>query len=233
MALYLVVIHAVALGLFWKSQWPGLIVWKMGLGSRWAEFDRFFKARRNLAERRAAAVKPGTVLFIGDSQLATLDTSALTDRAVQLAIPGDTSRRVATRLRGYKRMNEAKLIFLHVGTNDLFFRTPAEMGKPFARIFRTLPSNVPVMLDAILPVDERIFSPYTNAEIQAANAIMARLCAAHANCTWVDTSDRLKDATGNLDPRYHERHEGLHLSVEGNRVWRASLEPFLAPWRSF
>jgi lysophospholipase L1-like esterase len=233
MALYLVGIHVVALGLFWQSQWPGLIVWKLGLGSRWVELDRFFKARRNQTERRANAVEPGAVLFIGDSQLAALDTSALTDRAVQLAIPGDTARRVATRLRDYWRMDQAKLIFLHVGTNDLFFRTPEEMEKPFARIFRTLPHNVPVMLNAILPVDERLFNAYTNADIAAANAVMARMCAAHPNCTWVDTSDKLKDATGNLDPRFHERHEGLHLSIEGNRVWRASLEPTLAPWRSF
>ena len=217
MALYLVGIHVVAVGLFWQSQWPGLIVWKLGLGSRWVEFDRSFKTRRGQTERRANAVEPGAVLFIGDSQLAALDTGALADRAVQLAIPGDTARRVAARLRDYRRMDQARLIFLHVGTNDLFFRTPAEMEKPFARIFRTLPHNVPVMLNAILPVDERLFDAYTNADIAAANAVMERLCAAHPTCTWVDTSDRLKDATGNLDPRYHERNEGLHLSIEGNR----------------
>src|SRR3712207_51303 len=75
MALYLAGIHLVALVLFWQSPYPGLIAWKLGLGSRWVEFDRVFKARRSQTERRANAVEPGAVLFIGDSQLAALDTS--------------------------------------------------------------------------------------------------------------------------------------------------------------
>ncbi len=232
MALYLVAIHLMALALFWLSTWPGVIAWKLGLGSRWVEFDYFFDQRRGQVRNRADAAEPGAILFIGDSLLATLDTGALTDRAVSLAIPGDTARRVAARLHDYHRLAEARLVFIHVGTNDLRFRTPAELERPFARILHTVPEAVPVILSGILPVDDRVFPYYGNAQVRAANEIMARLCRARPGCLWIQPGKELVDETGNLDPRYQDRHDGLHLNIEGNRIWRTSLQPHLTPWRS-
>src|SRR3954467_6913465 len=94
LVLYLLLIHLAALGLLWRSEWPGVIAWNLGLGPKWMELDRFFGNHTGPLRHRAAAVAPGAVLFIGDSQLAALDAGALADHAVQLSIPGDTTRRV-------------------------------------------------------------------------------------------------------------------------------------------
>lgn len=230
MAGYLAVIHLVAFGLFWTSNWPGVIAWHLGLGSRWVEFDSAFRNRSGVLRRRAAVMEPGGVLFVGDSQLALMDIGALTDRAVQLSIPGDTARRVANRIDDYA-LHGARLILIHVGTNDLRFRTPEEMRRPFARILRTVPARTPVILSGILPVDEAVFGRYGNEEVRAANAVIAQACASRPGCTFLDFGATVADATGGLDPRYH-RGDGLHLNADGYRVWRAALKPVLEPWRS-
>jgi hypothetical protein len=96
MAVYLLLIHFAAFYQFWRSSWPGEIAWRLGLGSRWAEFDSAYITRRSQLRRLAASVDPGAALFIGDSLLASLDVGALADRAVQLSIAGDTTRACST-----------------------------------------------------------------------------------------------------------------------------------------
>src|SRR3954447_7377181 len=95
MGLYLVAVHLVALGLFWQSHWPGVLAWKLGLGSRWVELDEAHGNRVGPLRRYAAALDPGAILFLGDSQLAAIDVGGLADHAAQLSIPGDTARGVA------------------------------------------------------------------------------------------------------------------------------------------
>lgn len=228
---YLALIHLAAVGLFWNSAWPGIIAWKLGIGTRWVEFDQNYKIRRRTLARLSDSIDPGAVLFIGDSLLNSMDIGALSDRAVQLSVSGDTTVRLHARVQGYRAINDARLVFLHVGSNDLKYRTPEKMRQPLARILGRVPADVPVIMSAILPVDERVFRRYDNATIDSANAVLQQVCEARANCTFLRTGAGLRDATGNLDPRHHVG-DGLHLNGTGNRLWRAELMPILAPWQS-
>lgn len=232
MALYLLLIHVTAAALFWDSRWPGIIAWKLGVATRWAEFDQSYKERSLQLRRLADALDPGAVLFIGDSLLASLDIGALTNRPVQLSIGGETTARVQARIGVYQALRDAQLVFFHVGTNDLRYRTPDNMRRPMTRVLSKVPTHVPVIMSAILPIDERVFNLYTNADIAAANTVLEQVCQARSGCRFVRTGHSLVDASGNLDPRYYTR-DGLHLNSAGYRLWRAELLPILAPWRSF
>lgn len=233
MGLYLALIHLAMLGLLWQAEWLGAAAWELGLGPRWAELDRYFGAQATARRAQAAAVAPGAALYVGDGQLAALDVAALTDHAVQLSIPGDTARRARIRIGDYgPAMRQARLVFLHVGTDDLRWRPPEAIERPLGRLLAKIPPDVPVVLSDVLPVDERAFRYYGNAQVAAANRVLARVCAARPGCAFVETGAALRGPDGGLDPRYH-RGDGLHLSVEGDRVWRAALMPLLAPWRSF
>ena len=229
MAVYLILIHFAAAYQFWYSSWPGTIALRLGLGSQWAEFDSAYTTRRGQLRRLADSLEPGAVLFVGDSLLNSLDVGALVDRAVQLSIAGDTARRVNSRLYSY-RLGDARLVVFHVGTNDLLYRKPGELQGSVARMLARVPAQVPVVLSALLPIDERATDRYGNAEIRAANRGVEQACAARPGCTFVDAGRDLMDASGGLDPRYHGG-DGVHLNGAGNRVWRAALAPILAPWR--
>lgn len=231
MALYLLLIHVVAAYQFWTSNWPGHIAFRLGLGSRWAEFDSAYRARRSQLVRLADSVDPGAALFVGDSILASLDVGVLVDRAVQLSISGDTARRVISRLDNYPvALAGARLVVFHVGTNDLLYRKPSELNQPFARMLADVPAGIPVVMSAALPIDERVTDRYGNADVRAANRVMAHACAARPGCTFVDGGAAVADRSGGLDPRYHTG-DGVHLNGTGNRAWRAALAPVLAPWR--
>ena len=135
MAVYLALLHLAAAGLLWDSPLPGQLAWRLGLGSRWVEKDHAFRRRAAQLRLHAAAVDPGAVVFLGDSLLAAADVGALADRAAQLSIPGETARRAAARLRGLlPALRGARLVVLHVGTNDLRYREPGALARPYARI---------------------------------------------------------------------------------------------------
>ena len=98
------------------------------------------------------------------------------------------------------------------------------------RVLDLIPSGTPVVMSAILPVDERVHRGYGNADILDANRRLAKLCAAHPGCSFLDLTAGLKDATGGLDPRFHVG-DGLHLSREGYDVWTRAWMVALAPYR--
>ena len=231
MAAYLALIHLAAAYQFWRSSWPGEIALRLGVGSRWAEYDSAYRSRRFQLRRLADSIDPGAALFVGDSVLASLDIGAVADRGVQLSISGDTARRVVSRLDNYSAaLAGARLVVFHVGTNDLQYRRPSDLYRPFARMLTEVPANVPVVMSAVLPVDERVMDRYGNAEIRAVNRVMAQACAARPGCTFANAAVAVTDAAGGLDPRYHVG-DGVHLNGAGNRAWRAALAPVLAPWR--
>jgi hypothetical protein len=182
------------------------------------------------AARLADSVDPGAALFVGDSILASLDVGALVDRGVQLSISGDTtaawSRASTTTPRPCRRAARG-LPRRHQRPQ---YRRPAELYRPFARMLREVPAHVPVVMSAVLPVDERVMDRYGNADVRAVNRVMAQACAARPGCTFADAAAAVTDAAGGLDPRYHTG-DGVHLNGAGNRAWRAALAPALAPWR--
>jgi hypothetical protein len=229
MAAYLALIHLAASYQFWYSSWPGAIALRLGVGSRWAEFDSAYY-RATVQLRRSPTRRPRRVLFVGDSILAALDVGA-SGRPRRAALDLGRHAVVVSRLDNYPAaLTGARLVVFHVGTNDLLYREPAELQAPFARLLAAVPGHVPVVMSAALPIDERATGRYGNADIRATNRVIAQACAARPGCTFVDAGAVVTDATGGLDPRYHTG-DGLHLNGLGNRAWRAALAPALAPWR--
>ena len=227
---YLVLLHLGAVLLVARTSVPARVAFELGLGSRWLEFNSAYTQKARVLRRLASGVDPGAVLFIGDSILASLDISALADHAVQLSIAGDTTRRIATRIDDYQPIHTARLVFLHVGINDLDFRRPEAIAGTMGQVLARIDAGMPVMMDAILPIDERRFSETSNRQVREANVILRRVCEARPRCRFVDTSAGLADASGNLNFNY-EYDDGIHLNGAGIRVWKRNLMPVLAPWR--
>lgn len=230
MIVYLALIHLGFMVLFWRSDVPGKLAWQLGIGSRWVELSNDYRRKARVLSRLDDGIAPDAVLFVGDSLMSSLDVGALIDHPVQLSIAGETVRRTVARIVDYRSLTTARGIVFHVGTNDLRYRRGAAFEEPFRRMLRLVPPRVPVILSAILPVDERVFRHYDNRAIADANARLAAICAERPGCRFIETGAGLTDATGSLDPRHHVG-DGLHLNGDGYRAWLPAMRAALAPWR--
>lgn len=231
LVLYLVGIHLIAFVAVAKTNLVAVTVRKLGYTPAWTEFDRSYERHVRFLRRLDSTADAGGVVFLGDSQLRSVDQGSVTLRPIGLTIPGDTTRRVMRRMGDYRSVAAARVIVLQVGVNDLLFRSPAEAEESYGELLRALPAGVPVIANAVLPVDERaVKEKLTNIGIRALNAGIERRCAAHGRCTFVDPTLDLIDPTGNLQSRYHEG-DGLHLSPSGYRIWMSFLEQALTRYQ--
>ncbi|WP_207480763.1 GDSL-type esterase/lipase family protein [Arenibaculum pallidiluteum] len=227
-AAYLLALHA-ALVLSFDRQDLNPLLRRAGLRPIPApEFDRFHASMRAMLRRVDSVAGPGRVVFLGASTLHGLDAAAVAPDALNLAIGGDTTLRLLTRLGDYRSLPTASAVVLLVGLNDLTYRTPEEAGELFGRILERLPP-VPLVAGAVLPVDEAAAWP-RNADIRRLNAAIRAHCARRPDCVFVDPGPQLADAAGNLAPRFRQ-HDGIHLTAEGYRVLIGALREGLASAR--
>ncbi len=161
-------------------------------------------------------VRPGLVWFFGDSIIQMLDTGRVTGRALNLGIGEDTIAGVLQRVAEHPALPGAAGVVVAVGTNDLLYRGPEEAGRLYGALLRRLPTALPVVASAVLPVDETARPQLAgrNAAIRRLNAEIAGACAERRECLFADAGPLLADKSGNL-AREHHRGDGLHLSRSG------------------
>jgi lysophospholipase L1-like esterase len=202
-------------------------VWPSPSGETVSAFRR---STRIIQRTIDITVRPNAVWFFGDSIIQMMDTGRITERAINLGIGEDTVTGVLARVGDHPALSGAVGIVLAIGTNDLAWRTASETAKEYERLLAVLPPEVPVIVSAVLLVDERVRARQLegrNAKIAVLNAGITRLCAARGRCYYVDAGPALVDETGNLAPKMH-RGDGLHLSQAG---YRTLIDTLITPVR--
>ncbi|MBD3337195.1 MAG: hypothetical protein GF355_16910, partial [Candidatus Eisenbacteria bacterium] len=170
------------------------------------------------------------VIFIGDSMVQGLSVSAVAAPAVNYGIGGDTTSGVLARLPAYDSLKKARAIVVAVGINDMEIRDNAGILSNYAEILRRLPEDVPVIISAVLPVDEEIrtdWRGWNRDRIAPLNSELARLAHGSRNLHFVDAAPLLVDPRGNLAGELHVG-DGLHLNPQGNAVWIEVLRAAVA-----
>ncbi len=170
-----------------------------------------------------------SVQFIGDSFIQGLCVSAVASPAVNFGIGGDTTLGILQRIPQYPSLQTASSIVLAAGFNDMWRHANDEIVDNFQSIVRSLPADVPLVMMAVFPVDERVEPAFAgrNARIAALNVGLEALCKATPRCTFLDINGQLRDESGNLSMQYQDG-DGLHLSSVGNAVWISALKPLVA-----
>lgn len=185
------------------------------------EFDKVYKRWSSAHARTDAFARPGAILFLGDSIMRDLDTSSIARHTINLAIPGETTARLLRRMSAYASLSTARGVVLSVGVNDLRWRSVEETLDTYRKLLATVPERTPVVMVAVLPVDERVWRVSSNAERARINEGLARLCAERLACRFIDPGPGLRDSSGNLASADHDG-DGLHLSATGHEVyWRS------------
>jgi len=178
----------------------------------------------------APVVRPGAVWVLGDSLAQQMDVGQLSPRAVNFGIGGDTLAGLRARLASYPGLAEGAAAVLIIGTNDLAGTTPEAAAEAFGALLAALPPRLPLVVSAVLPVDEAAAPALAgrNARAAAFNALAAQRCVARPGCRFIDPGPQMRGPGGGLAPALH-RGDGLHLSPAGYEQLLAALRPGLAP----
>ncbi|HFD87885.1 MAG TPA: hypothetical protein ENJ35_09455 [Gammaproteobacteria bacterium] len=180
--------------------------------------------------RRVSSNAPGgAVQFIGDSFVEGLCVAAVTDSAINFGIGGDTTLGMLKRIPLYPSLKHAAAIVLAGGFNDMWRRPNEGIADNYRIILQQLPSEVPIVMNAVFPVDEREEPAFSgkNRQIDKLNGQLREICYSDNRCTFVDISNGLKDASGNLATGLQDG-DGLHLGTKGNAIWIEALRKVVA-----
>jgi lysophospholipase L1-like esterase len=213
-----------------KSNFVPLVLEKVGIEKGHPEITAHYKRMVTYHSRVDKNVPQDSVIFIGDSLTQSLCVSAVAERAVNFGIGSDTTVGVLERLPGYTSLQNAFAVVLAVGINDLRRRSNDQILEHIERIVSLIPEDVPLLLNALLVVDEKVQG---HEHLQGHNRRSSNInkalrgFALRSNRIWfVDPNPLLVDESGNLADCNHVG-DGVHLSKDGNALWIEALRKSL------
>jgi lysophospholipase L1-like esterase len=218
---YVVSLHLVLALVLFKTDFIARVGHRLGLVKNLdPEISPFHKSMVAIHMRQVPFVHKGTIMFFGDSCIQGLCVSAAANPSVNFGIGGDTTLGLLERLPSYLCLDRAGACVVEIGGNDLKIRKNEEILSNYSRIIQAFPPKVPLVIIAVLPVDERARDdlPGRNERTEALNGGLKRLCSERGtDCLFLDPAVEFADGSGNLKKEFHEG-DGIHLSREGYAV---------------
>lgn len=176
---------------------------------------------------------PKDVIFLGNSITDQVDWNELLQlpEARNRGISGDITFGVLERLDEVIEGRPAK-VFILIGINDISRNIPDSviLGNYQKIIYRikTGSPKTKIYFQTLLPTNNTFtqFKNHYNKDehIQAVNEGLKRL-GAKEHITIIDIHQHFLDPEGRLQKKY--TIDGLHLNIEGYKVWSAILKPYL------
>jgi len=184
------------------------------------ELGEHFQRMTTYHGRMDGNVPEGAVLFIGDSITQGLCVAAVCEHGVNYGIGSDTTAGVLDRLHLYPSIARAAAVVLAIGVNDLGRRDNEFILENLREILTLLSEHVPVVVSAVLPLDETVktVGVNRNARIVELNASIASLCGEFPSSVFVDATPLLLDDAGNLAASNHVG-DGVHPNTRGYEIW--------------
>ena len=227
---YIISIHLLLVIVLLKSDFIKRVEQKIGISQSLAEPSEFFHQMLCFHARIDGNVPDHSVIFIGDSITQGLAVNAVVVPSVNYGIGGDTTVGVLQRLSIYQSIENAKAVVFAIGINDIRYRSNDEIFYNLKAISKKVPSFIPVIFSAILPIDEDIRSEWQGINqnrIRKLNLKLESLTMKINNLFFVDAGQQLMDINGNLANQFHIG-DGLHLNSNGNAIWISKLRKVMA-----
>jgi lysophospholipase L1-like esterase len=155
-----------------------------------------------------------------------LPVSAVANPAVNYGIESDTTVGVILRIPTYNSIEKARAVVIAIGINDMKYRSNGNILHNFKEIARQIPSYVPVIFSAILPVDLEVRDEWhgiSNDRIRKLNSKLKDITETSDNLFYVNAGSQLIDKKGNLADEFHNG-DGVHLNPQGNAIWISKLQ---------
>lgn len=223
---YLFLLHIAFLLLVLSPDLAYRVSGYLGLQSLQPEMTRHYQTMLWYHFQIDQNVPEGAVLFIGDSITQALVVGAVTPKAVNYGIGSDTTVGVLNRIPMYKSINRARAIVLAIGVNDLKWRENDEILRNYKTIISEIPTEIPLIFNAIMPINESMRNERWNVRIKELNNAMQRYCSSRQGCYFIDIGGGLVDYSGNLRQELSMK-DGLHLNRKGYEIWINGLKDIL------
>jgi len=223
--IYIIGIHFLLGIVLLKSDFIKRFEQKIGISQPLAEPSEFFHQMLCFHARMDGNVPDRSVIFIGDSLTQGLAVNAVAIPSVNYGIGGDTTVGVLQRLSVYQSIEKAKAVVIAIGINDFRYLSNDQIFYNLKVISMKVPSSVPVIFSAILPIDEDMRSEWqgmNQSRIKTLNLKLESLTKKNNNLFFVDAGQQLMDINGNLANQFHVG-DGLHLNASGNDIWISNL----------
>ncbi|MDY0363066.1 MAG: GDSL-type esterase/lipase family protein [Desulforegulaceae bacterium] len=215
-------LHVLLVLVLAKSDFIEKVGYKLGVSTT-PELSSYYDRITTYHFRMDGNVPDGATLFIGDSITQGLATSAIANPSVNYGIGSDTTLGVLNRIRKYDSLNRADAVVLAIGLNDLSRRSDEKIVTNYKKILDSISEEIPVVVSAILPVDERVQRVNSeNKRISKVNKLLRDLSLKYDNVTFSDAGVSLRDSDNNLKSDFHVG-DGVHLSSAGYQVWIREL----------
>lgn len=180
-----------------------------------------------------ASLPGGTILLIGDSITYSLNAAAISPRAYNMGISGDTVRGFTNRVGRNDVIHRAGACVLLMGINDLVWegdhyglnngvkQSILDVNWMYDQFKPNLSGKWLVL--GILPINTTMYTGHniSNLDIETVNAHLAALFAGSSVVTFLDLRAQLIDANGQLRADYAD--DGVHLSAAGRSVVQSAI----------
>lgn len=219
LVLYLFVLHFVAGITIWRSEkFNRLRILLTGTGKVEAR-PAHYELTKRLHQIQDGNVEDNSVLFFGDSLIQGMLCSRVDGKAVNFGIARDDSAGGLERMKSHPSVTRAAAVVIAFGINDLSAgREHGELLSNLAAMIDLAPPGAMVVVNSVLPVDEKKFTKVANSEIREFNRKIEAMRGSRRHTLVCDPSDELVDESGNLREEFHVG-DGLHLTPAGYEVW--------------
>lgn len=172
-------------------------------------------------------VPPGAVVFMGDSIVQSLATSAVAPSAVNYGIGTLSTTALLDHLAIYATsLQRASAVVFSIGVNDVATGRAAGLAERYRMLLGAVPPRTPVVVSAIGPVLRGEKALEMTGEIGRINKALREMCARREACRYVDTWALFAGPENGFDPGYFMA-DGLHLSRQGYDAWIGALRTAL------
>lgn len=224
-SLWLLAVHAIALLAIFDTDLLYRIDRKLGTGLlNPPEITQFYDDMLGSQLQLDSSIEAGSVIFLGDSLTQGLNVAAVTHPAINYGIGKDSTAGLLQRIPQYQSLSRASTIVVAIGVNDLLRTSRSNAGiiENYQQILEALPKDVPVILQAIFPVDEPLVTEGLNQRVLALNNSIQQLATQYQH-TFINLHDEFAGADGNLKSELHIG-DGIHYSAAGYRLWVNALK---------
>jgi lysophospholipase L1-like esterase len=188
------------------------------MAAHWNSMTTYFS-------RMATNIPDGAVLFIGDSNIQGMCTSAINPHSVNMGIGGDIMRGVIHRTKTYEPLSRAGCVVIWIGTNDFYAEGANWLGNMQLMVTKIMNhfDGGPVIYCTIPPIASGSQSGYfQQANIDTINAYIVSQAPSYPHVTVLDTATPLKNGTSYLHSSYSL--DGIHLNAAGQAMVMGMIE---------